>query len=133
MFVTAIDFWPNGKQQRVEDPTWDFVDARLRLLDGEVNDGVLMDSGGDSYMGISGGEHGRYIVAGYLDGFGSYICASGKVGGALLEVVVTADYNTYESKHVVGIETVISAAKEFFERGVLSEELNWEKQESGHW
>src|SRR3954467_8997297 len=125
MFVQAIVFWPNGKEQTVQHPSWDFVEAILRTLDGHANDGLTMESTGNSYMGISGGENDRYLVAGYLEGFDSYVCASGNSGGPPLDVVVTGDYNTCESKNVVGLETAIVAAKEFFERGILSENLKW--------
>lgn len=125
MFIKAIEYGPNGNETTAADPSWDFVEAIIRSLDGHASDGVALDSSGTSYMGISGGQDGRYVVAGFLEGFGSFICASGEAGPPK-EVVVAGDYNTYASSNVVGVETAIRAAKAFFERGLLSKGLKWE-------
>jgi len=111
----------------VERPSWDCVEAALRALNGEDKDGIVLKSDGPSYMGISGGEDGWYAIIGFLEGFGEFICASGAQDGPPRDVVVAGDYNSFASKHVIGIQTVLAAAKAFFERGALSDELEWEK------
>src|SRR5215469_8103747 len=112
MFIKAIEYGPNGNETTAADPSWDFVESILRSLDGQASDSVALDSSGKSYMGITGGRDGRNVVAGFLEGFGSFICASGEAGPPK-EVVVTGDFNTYASTNVVGVETAIRAAKAF--------------------
>src|SRR5271154_6552143 len=111
MFVKAIQYGTTGHEKTTERPSWDFVETALRSLDGNANDGVALDCAGKSYMGIAGGEKDRYVVAGYLEGFGSFICASGAANGSPKDVVVAGDLNTYASENVVGIETAVAAAK----------------------
>lgn len=117
------------RTQVAENPTWEFVEAALRCLDGENKDGVVLQSTGQSYMGIAGGENGRYAIIGYLEGFGEFICASGLQGGPPQDVVVAGDCNNFASKHVVDINTAVEAAKAFFGTPALSERLKWEKSE----
>ena len=128
MFVKAMEFGPGGEETTVESPGWDAVERALRSLDGLKNDSVTLDSVGRSYLGVAGGAGDRYVLAGFLDGFGSFICASGREDGAVVDVPVAGDTNAYESKHVVDINVVIDAARAFYERGALLERLRWEKQ-----
>jgi hypothetical protein len=113
----------------VENPTWDVVEAALRSLDGQERDGIVLQRDNQSYMGISGGEDNQCAIIGYLEGFGEYVCASGVEDGPAQDVAVAGDYNSFESKHVIELEKALLAAKAFFERGVLSEQLKWEKEE----
>lgn len=115
------------QEQVISQPSWDAVETSIRNLDGGTCDGVALNGPNNSYMGVAGGEEGRYVVAGYLHGFGSYICASGKEG-PFKDVVVAGDYNPYPCKNVVDLEIVLKAAKAFFEQGVLAESLRWEKE-----
>jgi hypothetical protein len=125
MFVKSFEF-VQGEAQPQVDPQLVEVEAALRSLDGEERDGIILNSGGQSYMGISGGERGRYVVAGYLEGQGSFICANGNPDGPRKDVVVARDYNTYASKNVVCLEDAIVAAKAFCKHGALSYRLKWE-------
>ena len=128
MFVNELTIG-SIQEQVMSQPSWDVVETSIRNLDGGSCDGVALNGPNNSYMGVAGGEEGRYVIAGYLHGLGSYICASGEEEGPSQNVVVAGDYNTYPSKNVVGIEIVVEAAKAFFERGVLLERLKWEKQQ----
>ncbi|MFI5379133.1 MAG: hypothetical protein ACHRHE_07550 [Tepidisphaerales bacterium] len=129
MFVKAMAvIYGIAGDTTAENPTWELVEATLQSLDGEGCDGVSLDSIGDSCMGISGGNDGRYVVAGYLKGFGNFICASGESAGPAKDVAVAGDFNSYASINVVSIQTAIAAAKAFCEGGVLSEHLVWEKE-----
>ncbi|MGA2231446.1 MAG: hypothetical protein ABSH22_11150 [Tepidisphaeraceae bacterium] len=128
MFVETIKYGTTDHQQIAQKPSWDFVQTALRSLDGNITDGVALESAGKSYMGIAGGERGHYVIAGYLQGFGSFICASGDAAGPAKDVVVAGDFNTYASENVVGIETAVLAAKAFYERGALLENLKWENR-----
>lgn len=128
MFVRTMEYGPSGNETTVANPNWLAVEAELRLLDGDRNDSIALDGTGTSYMGVCGGKDGQYVVAGFLEGFGSFICACGDPNGPAIDVPVAGDFNTYPSKHVVGLETAIAAAKEFCEQGVLLNQLQWDKQ-----
>jgi len=128
MHVTSISHGISEKEIEKMHPSWADVDARLRALDGEQSDGIVLGSPADTYMGISGGENNRYIVAGYLEGFGSYIIASGDPAGDRQDVVICNDYAAFPSRNIVGLEEAILAARSFFETGQLTAELKWEKQ-----
>ena len=93
-----------------------------------IRDGIVLNSAGKSYMGISGGRHNECVVAGYREGFGSFICASGKQSSSPKQIAVNGDYNSYSSVNVVAFEAAIKAAKVFFERGELSQDCEWEKE-----
>src|SRR5690349_18032811 len=120
MSIKSMEFGPNGNETTVTNPSWGAAESILRELDGERNDSVALDSSGDSYMGISGGRDGCYVVAGFLEGFGSFICANGSEGRPAQDVVVAGDFNTYASENVVDLETAVRAAKVFFETGGLA-------------
>lgn len=128
MFVKGIEYGITANAQSVNEPSWSFVEQQLRFLDGELIDGVILRSAGGSYMGICGGMCNEYVVAGHLDGYGSFICASGRNDSARKQVSVNGDFNEYPSRNVVNLDTAISAAKDFYECGILSEEMNWELQ-----
>lgn len=124
----TIIYGVTHQESTVENPQWEIIEAALRSLDGEGRDGVCLDGVDDSYMGICGGNDGRYVVAGYLAGVGSFICESGEAGGSAMDVAVTGDFNTYASINVVTVETAIAAARAYCERGVLCEHLLWETE-----
>jgi hypothetical protein len=130
MFVTSLEYGPDDAEKIEPSPSWDFVETRIRSLNGENEDGLVLASSGDTYLGISGGQANRYVVAGYIEGRGSIILANGQTGGASQQVAVCGDYNTYESQYVIGIEDVIIAAREFFQNGGLAQQLKWENQTS---
>lgn len=124
----AIEKLKLGRTEVVEDPRWDAVEAALRSLDGRDSDGLVLQRTSQTYMGVAGGENGCYAIVGHLEGFGEFICASGVEGGPPRDVAVAGDYNRFESKHVVDIENAVLAAKAFFDAGVLSNQLRWEKE-----
>ena len=126
MIVKAMDFVSLGSNMTANEPSWDLVEKALRALNGETADGVVLQMAEQCYMGISGGRNNRYLVAGYLKGFGGFVCASGEKGGTPIDVVVVGDLNTVESKNVVGIEAAVLAAKAFFFHGELAKEMKWE-------
>jgi hypothetical protein len=123
MLIKELQF---QRAEAIQKPSWEHVNAAISCLDGIGEDGIVLQSDGQSYMGISGGKEGRFAVIGFIDGYGEFICASGKEGVAQ-QVVVAGDYNTFASRHVVGLASVLIAARDFFERGKLSEQLKWEK------
>lgn len=104
--------------------TWPTIERQLRSIDGVNSDTVIIPSTGNSYMGISGGNDGRYVVGGYIDEKGSFICASGEDGHPK-DVAVCDDFNEYPSVNVVTLDAALIAAKEFFETGGLSTKLKW--------
>ena len=127
MFVISIESGSADNSRIIPNPTWTQVETELRSLNGRLNDSICLDSTGKSYMGIAGGAQDRYFVGGHLEGSGSFKCSSGKKNGPPLEVVVDGDYNIYPSRNVVDLETAIVAARFFFERGALAEQLEWDK------
>jgi hypothetical protein len=124
----AIQEMRVDRAEVVENPPWNVVEAAVRSLDGEQRDGLVLQGTGQSYMAVSGGENNRYAIVGHLEGCGEFICASGVEGGPAQDVVVAGDYNSFESKHVIDIETALLAAKAFFEHGLLCNDLRWEKE-----
>jgi hypothetical protein len=128
MFVKAMECGPAGNPRTKANPSWDDIEAEVWSLDGDRNDSIALDGAGTSYMGICGGGDDHYVVAGFLEGFGSFICASGQKDGSPIDVAVTGDFNTYPSKHVVDLDKAIAAAKVFCEQGVLSDRLRWDKE-----
>jgi hypothetical protein len=110
------------------DPPWAMVEQELRTLDGINIDTVTMDFGGRAYMAVTGGEHGRFAVCGYVDGYGSFICASGQPGGPDVDVLTSGDYVRFPSRQVVSLETATLAAKQFHSDGTLCDSLKWDKQ-----
>jgi hypothetical protein len=128
MFVKNIEFGIPNTLQYASDPNWAMVESHLRLLNGEADDGIVLQSAGASYMAVSGGMHDEFVVGGYLEGFGSFICASGKRGGGIRNVCVNGDFNQYPPENVVDLSTVIMATRSFFEYGTLTEQLQWERR-----
>jgi hypothetical protein len=109
----------------LRNPSWDEVEAAVRSMDGERLYGISLEREGNSCMGICGGNDGRYVVAGYMEGFGDFICASGMQSGPAMEVAVTGDFNCYASANIVNADQAVAIAKAFCQRGVLLESLNW--------
>jgi hypothetical protein len=128
MFVKKIEFGIPGSVPIAIVPSWSVLESHLRSLDGNNSDGVLLQSSGTSYMAVSGGIDNKLVVAGYLEGYGSFICASGPAKGPTTDVSVNGDFNQYPSKNVVDICTAVAAARVFCEGGVLAEHLEWERQ-----
>jgi hypothetical protein len=128
MFIKAMEYGPSANESTIKFPTWDQVEAALRGLDGQTTDSVILALDGQSYLGISGGEDNRFVLAGYIESFGSFICASGVHEGPAVDVVVAGDFNSYASKNVIELHQALEAARALHERGVLSEHLKWEKQ-----
>lgn len=122
MYVNELEIG-SIQEQVIAQPSWNAVETSIRNLDGGLCDAVFLNGTNNSYMSISGGENGRYVIGGYLCGCGSFICASGEVQGPEKDVVVAGDYNTYPSRNVVEIAIAIAAARAFFDRGVLAENL----------
>jgi hypothetical protein len=133
MFIKKLEFGIPGNPKTVVDPTWTFVHSCICSIDGvrridtPVNDGVVLQLEGHSYMGISGGLNGQFIVAGYFEGYGSFICANGPTAGPVQNVSVNGDLNPYQSKFVVDLDVAVCAAKTFCEHGRLTESLTWER------
>lgn len=128
MFVNLIEFGSPTRDTSARDPSWAFVETYLRSLNGDKKDGVILGSSGNSYMGISGGRNNQYLVAGYLDGYGSFVFSGGSENDTPQEVVVNGDFSTYASENVADLEEAVAAAKVFYERGALAEQFKWENE-----
>jgi hypothetical protein len=115
----------HNSRNDAEEISWESIEQDLRAMDGESVDTVIIRSVGETYMGISGGNEGRYVVGGYIEGKGSFICASGDEG-SVKRVVVCNDFNEYPSVNVVTLDTALLAAREFVQSGKLLERLKWE-------
>lgn len=129
VYPARSDFSMNSSQSEDTDDglterSWHSIEQQLRSIDGVNSDTVMIPSAGNSYMGISGGNDGRYVVGGYIDEKGSFICASGEDGHPK-DVAVCDDFNEYPSINVVTLDAALIAAKEFFETGGLSTKLKW--------
>jgi len=129
--IKSIEFDAPGGSQTIDAPTWEIVERELRALDGASRDSVCLDAAdGRAYMGISGGENMQFVVAGFLDGFGSYLIAEGEPEKARIQIAACHDHVDFASVNVVGLETAVRAARYFYENVGLDPSLRWAKQES---
>ena len=128
MFVISLEIDSPSGEKVLPHPSWATVEAEVRALDGDHKDSIVLATQSNAYMGIAGGSEGRYVVGGFLDGFGEYICASGGDIPEIMEVAVCRDYNQYAAVNVVGLHSALAAARDFFHAGKLSSELRWDRK-----
>lgn len=124
MFVTTLEIGAFGTG-KVSNPNWQMVEVALRKLDGDENDSVILGCDDESYMGVVGGNDGRYFVGGFLKSQGSFACSDGN-SETLLDVACAGDFNQYPAKNVLWLDAAITAAKAFYELGQLCSRYKWE-------
>ena len=125
-FVESIEFGTNGfPGVTIQRPGWQVVERELRALDGDNSDSVVLDGPKDTYMGVSGGNEGRYVISGWVNGRGSYRYSVGEKTGEQLEVSSCADSAYFDSSEVTDLETVLDVAKRFFESGAVGTSIRW--------
>jgi hypothetical protein len=127
-FVTILEYNCKNDSVSVSNPTWEAVKDTILALNGEDRDSVILANEDQQYMGISGGNEGRYVVGGFKDGFGSFLAGCGKDDTGVLDVVVSGDFNPYPSPNVVDLGVAIELARIFFESGLLAENGRWVSQ-----
>ena len=128
MFVTRIELGSRDDSISVENPTWDCAREAIESLNGKERDSVILEGEGDQYLGVSGGNEGRYVVGGYHEDFGSFLAACGPKSQGTLEVSVSGDYNPFSHCYVINLQKTIELARVFFESGSLKEDGNWMSQ-----
>ena len=127
-FAKILEFGCEEDPVSVENPKWDAVREAIEALDGQDRDSVILEGGDEQYMGISGGNEGRYVVGGFHRGFGSFLAGCGKKHEGTLDVSVSGDYNPYPQSNVLELKVVVELARIFFESGSLAEDGRWEPQ-----
>jgi hypothetical protein len=127
--LTICEWIGTGKQDTViEKPAWGQIERAIRALNNEnLNDLYLEPEVGNSeiYLCIGGGA-GRYVVSGaiYNERFPT-MADPDKPADSKEELVVGGQTGDYPGNCVVDLETALRAAKDFYETGGFSHEINW--------
>lgn len=114
-----------------ENPTWEKVEALIKRLDGDRRSYLMMAASredlSEKILSIGGGNNGIYICF-YYDGdeYNIYnqLCDSDQ------EVdIFMGEMSRRSRKECVNLDSVLLAAKTFFEEGVRDPRLKWHRQQ----
>lgn len=120
-----------SKDVAYENPTWEEVETMIRRLDGDKRSYLMMAASrndlAEKMLSIGGGQNGIYICF-YYDGdeynLHNPLCDSEE------EIdVFMGELSRRSRKECVDLDSVLLAAKTFFEKGILDQRLEWHRQE----
>ena len=118
------------------DPIWSEIEDAISNMEIDGVSGLYLSPEADGdcdYMGIGGGESGKFIVAVEIlqeDKFSSYTLIN-HINSAPEETVtmkVCTQVGTYSSRICLDLETVLKAAKIYAELGICDPSLVWKKE-----
>jgi hypothetical protein len=129
MFVTSLEatVWVEDghESQTAEQPSWDDVLRAVQRLDGERCDGLILNGPNGAYLGIVGGQGGKYVVAGKGRDGEAFILTVGQHQGRWIALNVGGQENEYADNEVAGLEDVLAVARTFFESGDCDRQFHW--------
>ena len=123
-----FDSWEGNvdKGSEVDIPSWKDMEIAIRALNGEDRTLVTLQTAGDAYMAIGGGDAGRYIVYATFDNttFHTIVGRQNRPGAETL--VVGGQAGNYPARFVTDIDTAIKVARTFSTLAQLERTHVWE-------
>jgi hypothetical protein len=118
--------WRRGPVES-QTATWSDVEAAIRRLDGETYSSVMLERDSMHWIGIAGGNDGRYFVSTWDDETnGGYVALSNPDTTGTIDVVIGGQAVDRPARWIVTQDEAVSAARAYFESGRLSPALKWE-------
>jgi hypothetical protein len=108
----------------------ELVVTAINNLNGRNKTLVYLLADGEKSFSVGGGNDGRYVAfltIGVDDEFYNLVDLK-QPDGLEMDVVTGGQRGTFAPKQVVGLETVLEAARQFALDGSMARSLAWEKQ-----
>jgi hypothetical protein len=136
MYISSLwaDEWVSYYDQRRHDtghPTLDQIEAAIRQLDGRRRTAIGLDVDDVAYMGIAGGNDGKYIVFATYDNeqfFNLTLPGAPFPPEAMVRLVTGGQAGDFPANRCLDVEVALRAAKTFAVDGTLDPSLTWERQ-----
>jgi hypothetical protein len=124
--VTVLFVPGHGVPEKdIRDPEWADVAKAIHALDGKSTDQVFLIIKEETHLlGIGGGEAGIYVCDAQLPE-GQYTLVDPKKSDTETVTVSNGDPLDYVRSHTVDLDTIIQAARWFFDHGELAPSFKW--------
>jgi hypothetical protein len=119
---------PHSSERRVHNPTWDQIEAAIRVMDGEARTTLMITPSKDAetFLGVGGGGAGYFCFV--LDRFGNeYALVDPSQTSTACVQVLIGELTTRPINERVDLDRVLQAARAYAEAGRLDDELVWRR------
>jgi Immunity protein Imm1 len=124
--VAAKLVYSEGEQLRC--PSWEDTRRLISLLDGwKRTDLFIGDAGDNEYMGISGGNDGRYLIGVQEGKKAYYFLLNPARGEELVRINVGGLEDYYPANQSHDLDTVLQVARAYFDTGKRDPRFAWKK------
>jgi hypothetical protein len=126
------DFWLANTvvPESTANPAWEEVEIALRALDGEFRTEVDLVGAAGTFSG-GGGPGGYVAIFTRSDTDESYTLRAGLPGEDPVELVVAGQLGLFARDSVIQLETMIMAARTFFDSEKLPTSMGWTRDPAG--
>jgi hypothetical protein len=130
MFITkfSVEDWIDNQNRGCEMKAdiWSEIELAIRSLDGQTKTLVTLETDGETYMSIGGGQ-GKYVVYATFDNEIFYSLIDPSKPNQDESIVIGGQKGLYPAKSCVDLEIVLQSAQKFAEFGEMLKSAAWEK------
>lgn len=115
------------REQLVEDPDWDGIEAAILSLDGDQREDLLLEHIEEQvFMAVGGGRSGRYVAFATYDGTLMVDAADPHAATTSSGVPVGRRLGDVPTAMALTLDQVLGAARTFAHDGTLTLDLDWQ-------